>query len=177
MNELLVPRLVMGLGQPGPGPEFGPGLDVDLSLGEGLFGGAFGAVLTTLTVGAILIAVFPEYTERSVETVLDDPLAEFLYGITVILGLAVLSILLVISIVGILAVIPLLLVAIVAWAVGTTIVYLAIADRLVDHDNGWVRPLVVGALINGGLTLTGVGSIIALCLGAVGFGAVVKELL
>jgi hypothetical protein len=177
VHGVLATRILVLLGQLGPGSDTSPGFDIDISLGEGLFGGAFGAVLTTLTVGAVLLALFPEYTERSVETVLDDPLAEFLYGITVILGLVVFSVLLVISVVGILVVIPLLLAAILAWAVGATIVYLAIADRLVDHDRGWVRPLVVGALINGGLALTGVGSIIALCLGAIGFGAVIKRAL
>lgn len=150
-------------------------LGVDVAFGEGVVGGAVGAFLTTLVVGAILVAVASEYTERLMGVVLDEPVGSFGYGILSLLVLFVLIILLVITVIGIVIALPLLLVAYVVWAVGAAIAYLAIADRLVGHDDGWLKPLVVAAGINGLLVVTGIGSILAICIGAAGFGAVLKD--
>ena len=49
----------------------GSGFDVDVSLGQGLAGGAVGAFLTTLVVGAIAVAVFPERTEALMAAVVE----------------------------------------------------------------------------------------------------------
>lgn len=149
-----------------------PGVNVDIALGEGLVGGAVGAFLTTLVVGAILVAVAPEYTERMMAVVLDDPVGSFAYGILSLIVLFLVTFLLVITVIGILVALPLLLVAYVVWAVGAAIAYLAIAERLVGHDDGWLKPLLAGAVINGLLAVTGVGGIVAICIGAAGFGAV-----
>lgn len=151
-----------------------PGLNVDIALGEGVAGGAIGAFVTTLVVGAILIAVVPEYTERMIGLVLDEPVESFAYGILSLLVLFVLILLLVITVVGILIALPLILVAYVVWGVGAAIAYLAIADRLVGHEDGWLKPLLVAAGINGLLVATGIGGILAICIGAAGFGAVLK---
>ena len=43
------------------------------------------------------------------------------------------------------------LLAILAWvvrAIGSASAFLMIVDRLVDHDEGWTKPLLVGAGIN-----------------------------
>jgi hypothetical protein len=152
-------------------------VDVDLDPAAGLAGGAVGAFLTTLIVGAILVAVVPDYTVDRMAAVLDDPLGALVYGIAVFFVLAVLVFVLVLSIVGILVVIPLVFLLYVLWAVGSTIAFLAIADRLVDRGDDWLKPLLVAAAINGGLALTGIGGILALVVGAAGFGAVLDDLL
>jgi hypothetical protein len=152
-------------------------VDVGFDPAAGLAGGAVGAFLTTLVVGAILVALAPDYTVDRMTAVLEDPLGSFVYGIVVFLLLAVLAFVLVLSIVGILVVIPLVLVVYVLWAVGSTVAFLAIADRLVDRGDDWLKPLLVAAAINGGLTLTGVGGILALAVGAAGFGAILDDLL
>jgi len=149
-------------------------VDVDLNPLEGVAGGAVGAFLTTLVVGAILVAIAPDYTVDRMAAVLDDPLGALVYGILVFLLLALLVFLLVLSIVGIFVVIPLLLLLYVLWAVGSTIAFLAIADRLVDRGDDWLVPLLVAAAINGGLALTGVGAILGFVVGAAGFGAVLE---
>ena len=151
-----------------------PGVNVDIAFGEGVAGGAIGAFLTTLVVGAILIAVASEYTERMMGLVLDEPVDSFAYGILSLLVLFVLIILLIITVVGILIAFPLILVAYLVWAVGAAIAYLAIADRLVGHEDGWLKPLLVAAGINGLLVATGIGGILSICIGATGFGAVLK---
>lgn len=153
-----------------------PGFDVDIDPGTGLGGGAVGAFFTTLIVGAIMIAVLPEYTERMMASVLDEPLSSFLYGIFLLLALVIITVALVITILGIFLAIPLILAAYLIWAVGSTVAYLAIADRLIGREDGWTKPLLAAAVINGGLALSGVGGIIAFCIGAVGFGAVVRDL-
>ncbi len=149
----------------------GPG-NVDISLGLG--GSAVGAFLTTLLVGAILIALAPTYTDQMTSLVFGEPVDSFLYGLFVLLALIVVSIVLVITILGILLVIPLLVAAYLVWAVGSTIAFLAIGRRLLDH-NGWLYPLLLGAAINGGLALTGVGGLVSFCIGAIGFGAVIRD--
>ena len=155
--------------------QVGPNVDVGVDPGTGLLGGAVGAFLTTLIVGAILLAVAPEYTERMGEFVLEEPVGAFVYGLAALLAVVVLTILLAITLVGILLAVPLAVVAYVVWAVGAAVAYLALGDRLVGHEDGWLKPLLVGAGINGLLTLTGVGGLIAFGIGATGFGAVLRN--
>lgn len=154
-----------------------PGINVDIGTADSLVGSAVGAFLTTLVVGAILIAVAPASTERMMADVLEDPMNAFLYGILSIVGIAILAFLLFITIIGIFLAVPLVIVAYLLWAVGAAIAYLAIADRLVGREDGWLKPLLVAAGLNGALALTGVGGLVSLCVGAAGFGAVLRDLL
>jgi len=73
--------------------------------------------------------------------------------------------------------IPLLIVAIVVWIVGAVIASLAIADRLIGHEDGWLKPLLVAGAINGGLALTGVRGIVSFAVGAAGLGTVLRAYL
>ncbi|WP_254763725.1 hypothetical protein [Natrinema marinum] len=154
-----------------------PGVNVDIGTTNGLLGGATGAFLTTLVVGAIMVAVFPAYTERLMGEVLEDPVDSFLYGLFSLVALIVLTVALVITLIGIVVAIPLILVASIVWAIGAAIAYLAIAERLVGRDDGWLKPLLVASAINGILALTGVGWIISVCIGAAGFGAMLRKYL
>jgi len=151
-------------------------VNVDVDLTNALGGGAVGAFLTTLVVGAVLVALAPDYTETRMAEVVEDPVGTFAYGIAVLLVLAVLIVALVFSIIGILFVIPLIVVAYVVWAFGSAVAFLAIADRLVDREgDDWLAALLVAALLSGALVATGVGSLLALAIGAAGFGAVIRH--
>lgn len=147
--------------------------DIDVVLGLG--GSAVGAFLSTLLIGAIVVALAPGYVERLMDDVTDDPVGTFVYGVLVLGTLVLVTIVLVVTIVGILVAFPLLLLAALVWAVGAAIAFLAIADRLVDRDGDWLVALVVAAAINGGLALTGIGGLVSFCVGAAGFGAVLRE--
>ena len=59
--------------------------------------------------------------------------------------------------------------------VGSAIAFLAIAERLVDRGDDWLKPLLVAAAMNGGLALTGIGWIVGFAVGATGFGAVLHD--
>jgi len=157
--------------------EPGSGFDVNVSLGQGLAGGGVGAFLTTLVVGAIAVSVFPERTEALMEAVVEDPVESFVYGILALFGLGLLTLVLFITVIGILLAVPLLFVAYLLWAVGAAVAYLAIADQLVGHDDGWLKPLLLAAGLNGALAATGIGSVVALAVGAAGFGTVLKPYL
>jgi hypothetical protein len=146
-------------------------VDITTSLG----GGAVGAFLTTLLVGGIMIALAPAYTERLMDRVREETVDSFIYGLFSLAALILLAVLLVLTIVGILVVIPLLLIAALIWAIGAAVAFLAIGERLVDSDDGWLKPLLVGALINGGLALTGIGGLISFAVGAAGFGALLRD--
>ncbi|WP_121742665.1 hypothetical protein [Natronorubrum halophilum] len=152
-----------------------PGVDIGTT--GGLVGSAIGSFLTTLVVGAIMVAVAPEYTERMMADVLEDPVNAFVYGILSLIGLFVLTLLLVITIVGIIVAIPLAIVAYLVGAIGSVIAYLAIADRLVGREDGWLKPLLVAAGLSGALALTGIGGLLSLCIAAAGFGAVLRDYL
>lgn len=152
-----------------------PGVNVDIGTTNGLLGGAVVAFLTTLIVGAIMVAVAPEFTERMMGDVLEDPIGTFVYGIVSLVALGLLILLLLVTIVGIVVAIPLFLVVYLVWGIGGAIAYLAIADRLVDRDDGWLKPLLVAAAISGGLALTGIGGLLGICIGAAGFGAVLRH--
>ncbi|MBZ6493561.1 hypothetical protein [Natrinema longum] len=154
-----------------------PGVDIDIGTTGGLLGGAIGAFLTTLVVGAILVAVGPEYTERMMGDVLEEPIGSFLYGIASLLGIGLLILLLLVTIVGIVVAIPLFLLAYLVWAIGGAIAYLAVADRLVGRNDEWLTQLLVAAAISGALAVTGVGGVLAICIGAAGFGAVLRDVL
>ena len=154
-------------------------INVDLGVDStvGLVGSAFSAFLTTLVVGAILVAVVPEYTEERMAAVVDDPVGSLVYGLAVFLVVIVVMVVFAITIVGLLVALPLALLLYVVWALGSTIAYLAIADRLVGHDDGWTLPLLVAAGINGALVLSVVGGLVGFLVGAAGFGAVMAEYL
>jgi len=140
-----------------------------------LVGGAIGAFLTTLVVGGIMVAVAPAYTERRMVDLVAEPVNSFLYGLVALVVLVILTVVLVITLVGILLAIPLAIVTYVIWAVGAAIAYLAIGERLVGREDGWLKPLLVGAAINGVLALTGIGGLVAFGIGAAGFGAVLRS--
>jgi hypothetical protein len=150
-----------------PGPAVNPGV--------GLGSSAISAFLTTVLVGAILIAVTPGYVERMVDTVFEEAVTSAIYGIVALVALIVLTVLFVITLVGVLVAIPLAILTGLVWAIGAAIAFIAIGDRLVGHGDGWAKPLLVGAAINGGLALTGIGGLVSFVLGAIGFGAVIID--
>lgn len=154
-------------------PELGR-VDVAASLGSG----AISTFLTTLLVGAILVALAPGYTERKMDELRENVVGSFLYGLVSLVFFVLVVFVLLITIIGIPLALLFGLLVFVAWVFGAAIAFLAIADRLVDHDEGsWLVPLVVAAAINGGLTLTGIGALVSLCIGAAGFGVVVRDYL
>jgi hypothetical protein len=59
--------------------------------------------------------------------------------------------------------------------VGAVIASLAIADQFVDVDDDWVVALVVAAALNGVLTVTGIGGLVSFCIGAAGFGTLLRD--
>lgn len=149
----------------------------NVPVGESLAGSAVGAFLSTLIVAGILVLVAPDYVERMMAELAEEPLVSFVVGFGALLALLVVAVILVITIVGILLAIPLLLIAWVLWAVGSAIGYLAIATRFVDADDSWAIPIVVAAGISGLLALTGIGGLVGFGVGAAGFGAVLRDLL
>lgn len=134
--------------------EFEPSeIDIAVNLG----GGAVSTALTTLLVGAVLVALAPEYTQRKMVAVRENVVTSFIYGLASLVFLILVIIVLFFTLIGIPLALLLGLLVFVAWVFGAAIAFLAIADSLVGHDDGWLVPLLVAAAINGGLTLTGSG--------------------
>jgi hypothetical protein len=176
MSVFTAARLVAQAGPPpgaGPGP-FPDGVAAFDPL-VSLVGGAIGAFLTTLVIGAILVALVPDYTERTMSTLLEEPLGSLLYGLVCLVFVILVTIVLTITIIGIVLAIPFALLASLLWAVGATVGFLTIADRLVGETDGWLTPLAVAATLNGVLTLTGIGGLVGFAVGAAGFGAILRD--
>jgi hypothetical protein len=154
------------------------GIDIDLGAVDpvgGVVSGAVGAFVTTLVVGAILVAVAPGYLERMTGAVRAEPVGSFLYGLLCLVGVFLVIVVLFITLIGIPVALLFALGVYLLWAVGAAVAFLAIAVGLVDPSKGWLKPLLLAAAFNGGLTLTGVGGIVAFCIGAAGFGAVLSD--
>lgn len=143
--------------------------------GAGGLGSATFGVLATLIVGGLLVSIAPSYTERTVAAVSEEPVECIAYGIFASLAALVIAVALVFTVVGILVALPLVLVLAVAGAVGSTVGFLAVADRLVGTDDGWGQALLVAAGINGVLAFTSVGGLVGLAIGAAGFGSVIRD--
>ncbi|WP_323676200.1 hypothetical protein [Halorubellus sp. PRR65] len=153
------------------GPPFDP-VGVDPAVGLG--GGAFGTFVSTLVVGAILLVLAPRWTRTRIRRVTRSPVGNFAYGFAVLLLAIFVIVLLAITLVGLFVAIPLAFLLYLAWTVGAVIAYLAIADRFVDVDDDWVVALVAAAALNGVLTLTGIGALLSFCIGAAGFGTLLR---
>lgn len=154
------------------------GIDIDIGAVDpvgGVVSGGVGAFISTLVVGAILVAVAPGYLERMMDAVREEPLGSFLYGVLSLIGVLLVIVVLFVTLIGIPLALLFALVVYLLWAVGATVAFLAIAAGLVDPSDGWLKPLLLGAALNGGLTLTGIGGIITFCIGAAGFGAVLSN--
>lgn len=154
-----------------------PGFDISTDLGPGLGGGAVSAFITTIIISGILIAAVPDYTKDRMASMAREPIESFLYGLLAILVLLVVTVVLFLPLIGVVVAIPLAIVTALVWAVGASIGYLAVADRLIGHEDGWLKPLLIAGIMNGGLTLTGVGGLVSFAIGATGFGTVLRAYL
>lgn len=140
----------------------------------GLGSGAVGAFLSTFVVGAILLVLAPDWTRTHMRDLVEEPISAFVYGIVALVGLVVVTVVLAVTLIGIPIAILLAIVAYFVWVVGAVVGYLAIADRFVSVRDDWVVALLVAAALNGVLTLTGIGGIVSFCVGAAGFGTLLR---
>lgn len=156
-------------------------IDIDVALPVdpivGLGGSAVGAFVTTLVLGAVLVAVAPGLLDRTMTETRENPVGSFVYGLVCLVFAVLVTFVLAITIIGILIAIPFAILTYLIWAVGATVAFLTIALEIVDSEDGWGKPLLVAAGLNGLLTLTAIGGIVAFFVGAAGFGAVLRDYL
>jgi hypothetical protein len=155
----------------------GPGVNVNVDPAAGVASSAVGAFVLTVVVGAIMVTIAPEYTESKMSTLRDEPVGSFVYGVLALVLAVILLVALFFSLIGIPVAFVLFLALLLVWGVGSAIAFLTIAERLLGSDDGWLKPLLVAGALNGGLTLTGIGGLVAFCIGAAGFGAVLQDYL
>lgn len=158
-----------------PGNGVNPDVALPFDPVVGVAGSAIGAFATTLVIGAILVAVAPELLERTMTAARQDPVGSFVYGIVCLVFVLLVAIVLVFTIIGVVVAIPFLVAAYLIWAAGATVAFVAVAVRLVGREDGWIKPLLVAASLNGLLALTAIGGLVSFVVGAVGFGAVLRD--
>ncbi|WP_411963082.1 hypothetical protein [Haloferax sp. YSMS24] len=138
---------------------------------------AVGTFVGTLIIGALLLAIVPDYTEKIIDTVEDDPVPSFLWGLGIFVALIVVTIVLIITLIGILLAVPLIFVMIFVSLVGGAIVFIFVGERLLEAANvetsRWGH-LVAGAFVATVLAaIPFVGGITNFIVNTVGVGAIV----
>jgi hypothetical protein len=143
----------------------------------GVVGRATGTFVGTLIVGALLLVVAPDYTERVMDTVEEHPGRSFLWGIGVLVALVIVTVLLVVTVVGIFVAVPLLLVMLLFYLVGSAIVFVLVGERALaaaDVDSSRWGDLAVGAVAAAVLaSIPFVGGLANFVVNSVGIGAIV----
>jgi hypothetical protein len=140
-------------------PEFAP------TFGLSLWFDAVAGGLLTLLIGGGLIALAPEFTDRTTDRVHEDPGEAFLYGLGIFLAALVVAVLLAITIVGLVLVVPLVVALFVVGHIG----YLAVGRAVVDD---WGPALLVAAVLSA--VASGVpvlGFLVGFVLSSMGTGA------
>ncbi|KAB1196612.1 MULTISPECIES: hypothetical protein [Haloferax] len=152
----------------------------DPSVFARFFGSAISAGITfvgTLVVGALLLAIVPDYTEKIIDTIEDEPIPSFLWGLGIFIALIVVLFVLVITLIGILLAIPIGFVMFVVSLVGGAIVFIYVGERLLEAANvetsRWGH-LVAGAFVATVLAaLPLIGGLTNFIVNSVGVGAIV----
>ncbi|GAA0650379.1 hypothetical protein GCM10009019_11510 [Salarchaeum japonicum] len=141
--------------------------------------GAVSGVLSTLVVGALLVAVLPRFTDRVADAAVDAPGRAALVAVGFLVGVPLLLILVAFTLIGI----PVTILGVVAYAVLLTVGFVAgnyALGRYIlsirEMENRWLA-LLVGVLLVGVLDLAPlVGALVQLAVFLVGVGALVRAL-
>ncbi|WP_418282158.1 hypothetical protein [Halorubrum sp. DTA98] len=135
----------------------------------------FSAVILSL-IGAVVMAIAPDFTADGVEYVHEHPGEAFVYGVIAYVALIAATILLAITIVGLLVVIPGLIVVAILGLGATTVAIVSLGAWLQSALDGRPVPasgtgLVVGAVTWATIDLVPVlGGLVTFVLSAMGFG-------
>jgi hypothetical protein len=140
---------------------------------------AAGALLGTLIIGALLLAIAPGFTERIINTIEDEPVSSFLWGLGIFVAFIVVIIVLFITLIGIVVAIPLILLMVFVSLFGGALVFIVIGERLLVAANvetsRWGH-LAVGAVVAALLAVIPViGGVTNFIVNTVGVGAIVYD--
>lgn len=148
------------------------GSDVNIDTFAGLLDGP-SSFFGTLIIGALILALAPEFVDRIVDRVHNETGMSFGWGVLVFIVFFVAIFLLIITIVGILVVIPLAIAFGILAAAGNALGYLSLFAPHIE--NRWAA-LVVGAAISGiAAIIPVVGGLLGFVVGSLGVGAIVRE--
>lgn len=142
--------------------------------------GALSGIVSTLVVGALLVAVLPGFTDRVADAAVDAPGRSALSGVGFLVFVPVTLILIAFTLIGI----PLTILGFVAYGVLITVGYVAgnytigrYALSIREMENRWLA-LLVGVLLVAAVDLAPlVGGLVQLAVLLVGVGALVRALL
>lgn len=138
---------------------------------------AAGTFVGTLIIGALLLALAPDFTERIIDTIEDEPVTSFLWGLGIFVALVAIVIVLFITLIGIFIAVPLIIVMIFVSLFGGALVFINIGERLLeaaDVETSHWGHLVVGALVATVLAaIPFIGGLANFVINSVGVGAIV----
>jgi small-conductance mechanosensitive channel len=134
-------------------------------LGLSATASALVSAVVTLVIAGGLLALAPDYAERTTDRIRDDPGETLIYGIGIVIAAFIVTVLLVLTIVGILLVIPMAIVLAVVGYLGFLAAGRAVSDR-------WAAALAVAvalAVFTGGVPI--LGGLVGFVLSSMGIGA------
>ena len=134
-----------------------------------------GDLTITLIVGAILLLIVPDTSDRITHRVRSQPGESFLYGLLVAIAVVVLSVLLAITIIGLVVVIPGLIVFALVGLAGSVLATVALGLALARQPNPWLGLVVGGLLVAFVSLIPVVGALVQFVIGTIGLGAIVID--
>ena len=163
------------------GPALATQPAADPGSGIGFVGTFLVYVVLTLVIGALVLALGPEYTRSIDRRIREEPVESGLYGLATVIGLFVATFVLVITVIGILLWIPLVLAFFVVALVGDTIAAITIGAALhrsvsTSGESTLGIGLLLGAVVVGFLVaIPVVGGLVGFVVSTVGVGAMVRS--
>ncbi|AHG00894.1 hypothetical protein HALLA_11615 [Halostagnicola larsenii XH-48] len=128
-------------------------------------------IAISVGIGALVLAIAPQTSQRTVDRIWTDPGTSFLYGLLVYVLTIISVIALVITVIGLLVVIPGIFVFVIVVIVGNVLAVIAVGTAFAGESNYWLG-LVIGAVVVALLsTVPVLGEILRFIITTTGLGA------
>ncbi|QLD88019.1 hypothetical protein HWV07_02780 [Natronomonas salina] len=126
---------------------------------------AITSAIFTVIVGGLMLALAPDYTERTTDRIVEDPGETFLFGLGIFVAAVIGIVLLAITGIGLLLAVPMLI----AMAVIGVLGYIAFGRALVDDRGAALLIAVVISAFTAGVPI--LGGLVGFVLGCMAIGA------
>lgn len=140
---------------------FGPSPETGLSLTAQ----AITSAVFTVIVGGLMLALAPDYTERTTDRIIENPGETFLFGLGIFVAAVIGIFLLAITVIGLLLAVPM----VIAMAVIGVLGYIAFGRALVDDRGAALLIAAVVSAFTAGVPI--LGGLVGFVLGCMAFGA------
>ncbi|WP_225335775.1 hypothetical protein [Halomicrobium urmianum] len=170
--------LALGLAVTGVAAAQAPGTGTGLDLHVELAARFVGAFIGNLIVGGLLVALGPGYAADKVDEIADDPVAAFVWGLLVGIGVPIVLALFAITILGLVVTIPGLIVVAIVGLVGQAVSVVWVGDAIAGSGSrvGGKAALVGAVALAVPAAIPILGNLLTTLIGFFGIGVVGRGL-